>query len=127
MRILADENVSATVIRLLRDHGHDVLSVKELMPGSEDSVILARAMTEHRLVVTHDKDFGELAFRAGLPAECGVILVRLAGGDPDGDIQRALDAIEGRTDWAGQFSVISGDRIRMRTLPGITPPGGAPG
>jgi predicted nuclease of predicted toxin-antitoxin system len=61
MRILANENVSSTVIQILRDHGHDVLSVKESLRGEKDPAILARAQAEERLVVTHDKDFGELA------------------------------------------------------------------
>lgn len=122
MRIVANENVSATVIQTLRDRGHDVLSVKESLRGEKDSAVLARAQAEQRLVVTHDKDFGELAFRAGLPAECGVILIRLSGDDPDSDNQRVLQAIESRSDWTGHFSVVTEDRIRMRPLPGVSPP-----
>ena len=74
MRFLANENVTATVIRELRQRGHDVLSAKESMRSHKDEVILARAQAEERIVVTHDKDFGELAFRSQLPASCGVIL-----------------------------------------------------
>ncbi len=73
MRFLADENVTATVIRVLRQRGDDVLSVKESMRSERDEVILARAQAEQRIVVTHDKDFGELTFRSRLPASCGVI------------------------------------------------------
>ena len=122
MRILANENVAATVIRTLREHGHDVLSAKESMRGEKDPVILARAQAERRLLLAHDKDFGELAFRSGLPAECGVILLWLAGDDPDADNERALLAIEGRSDWSGFFGVITDDRIRMRPLPGAFSP-----
>src|SRR5438105_3553098 len=68
MRFLANENVTGTVIQELRQRGHDVLSVKESMRSEEDDVILARAQAEQRIVVTHDKDFGELAFRSQLPA-----------------------------------------------------------
>lgn len=121
MRILANENVSTTVVQTLRDRGHDVLSVKESLRGEKDPATLARAQADQRLVVTHDKDFGELAFRAGLPAECGVILVRLSGDDPDSDNQRVLQAIESRSDWTGQFSVVTEARIRMRPLPGASP------
>ena len=49
------------------------------MRSVADDAILARAQTEERIVVTHDKDFGELAFRSQLPASSGVILLRLSG------------------------------------------------
>jgi hypothetical protein len=57
-----------------------VLSVKESMRSEEDDVILARAQAEDRIVVTHDKDFGELAFRCHLPASFGVIQLQTAFG-----------------------------------------------
>jgi predicted nuclease of predicted toxin-antitoxin system len=74
MKLILNENMPATVVRVLRKHGHDVLAVKESMRGEDDPYILARAQSEARIVVTQDKDFGELAFRRGLPAQCGVIL-----------------------------------------------------
>jgi predicted nuclease of predicted toxin-antitoxin system len=116
MRILANENVTRTVVEGLRASGHDVLSVKESLRGEKDDAILARAQAETRVVLTHDKDFGELAFRVGLPAESGVILMRLSGTDPEVDNKRALEAIASRSDWEGHFSVITVDRVRMRRL-----------
>lgn len=120
MRVIANENVAGAAIRGLRRNGHDVLSVKESMQGAEDESILRRAEAEQRLVVTHDKDFGELAYRYRLPASCGIILFRLSGVDPPTDIQRMLDVIESRSDWTGGFSVVTDDRIRMRPLPETT-------
>jgi predicted nuclease of predicted toxin-antitoxin system len=117
MRILANENIAGTVIRMLREHGHDMLSAKESMRSEPDEAVLARAQAETRLVVTQDKDFGELAFRWGLEASCGVILFRLSGSTPEQDNQRMIEVIEGRTDWAGQFAVVTDDRIRFRPLP----------
>jgi predicted nuclease of predicted toxin-antitoxin system len=119
MRFVVNENITGTVIRELRHRGHDVLSVKESMRSERDEVILARAQAEQRIVITHDKDFGELAFRSRLPASCGVILFRLAGNDPDTDNRRILAAVESRADWEGRFAVVTDDRIRMRPLPGI--------
>ena len=118
MRILANENISATVIHELRSRGHDVLSAKESMRSAPDPVVLRRAVDEDRLVVTHDKDFGALAFRWGLPATSGVILFRLSGSSPDADNQRILNVLDRRTDWTGRFSVVTDDRIRIRPLPG---------
>lgn len=117
MRIIVNENVSGGVIRALRDRGHDVLSVMESMRSESDEAVLARAQAEHRVVVTHDKDFGELAFRHGLPASCGVVLLRLSGTDPQSDNRRAVDALESRSDWEGHFAVIEEHRIRIRPLP----------
>jgi|SRR6266481_4468728 predicted nuclease of predicted toxin-antitoxin system len=117
MRLLANENIAATVIQELRQRGNDVLSVKESMRSEQDDTILGRAQVENRVVITHDKDFGELAFRSKLPASCGVILFRLAGCDPETDNQRILDALASRTDWPGHFSVVTDDKIRMRPLP----------
>ena len=122
MHFLVNENITATVIEELRERGHDVLSAKESMRSKPDHLILARAQTEERIVVTHDKDFGELAFRSQLPASCGIILFRLSGSNPDVDNERMLEALESRTDWAGHFTVVTDDRIRMRPLPAMTPP-----
>jgi len=88
MRLLTNENVSDTVVRTLRERGHDVLSAKESMRSQPDEKLLARAQVEGRVLVTHDKDFGELAFGSRLPGECGVILLRLAGDGPEADNHR---------------------------------------
>jgi hypothetical protein len=54
MRFLANENIPAAVVIALRDGGHDVVSVKESMRGADDRVVLARAQTEQRVVLTCD-------------------------------------------------------------------------
>jgi predicted nuclease of predicted toxin-antitoxin system len=117
MRIIANENIIATVVSELRSRGHDVNWVKESMPQAKDEVILATAQAEHRVVLTHDKDFGELAFRYGLPAECGVVLIRLPGTSRQSDIDHVLKVIDSRKDWPGHFSVATRGRVRMRPLP----------
>jgi predicted nuclease of predicted toxin-antitoxin system len=61
MRFLANENVPGLVAAALRGRGHDVVAVKESMRGASDRAILERAHADERLVVTCDKDFGELA------------------------------------------------------------------
>jgi len=79
LRIVANENISGTVIERLRAAGHDVLSVKESMRGQTGTAILARVQDEERVLIAQDKGFGELVFRWGLPVSCGVILLRLGG------------------------------------------------
>ena len=54
----------------------------------------------------HPKDFGELAFRAGLPASSGVVLFRILTPSPAQVIRVAIAALESRTEWAGHFAVV---------------------
>ena len=118
MRFLANENIPPSAIRLLREAGHDVLSIKETMIGSSDELVLARAVAENRVLVTFDKDFGELAFRWRLPASCGVVLFRTTPSTRDQDVQRVFQTLNSRTDWHGAFWTVTDRRIRRRPLPG---------
>ena len=117
MRFLANENIPAAVVIALREGGHYVVSVKESMRGADDRVVLARAQTEQRVVLTCDTDFGELAFRSRLPAECGVVLIRLEWSNPDSDNEIIVRALNSRENWAATFAVVERDRIRLRPLP----------
>lgn len=116
MLLLANENIASSVVAELRQLGHDVLWAKESLQGEQDSILLSRAQVESRILLTHDKDFGELAFREGCPAECGIILIRLCGDDPQSDKDRVIEVLTGRDDWVGHFSVVEAERIRMRPL-----------
>ena len=117
MRILADENVPGAAVRALRARDHDVLWVREESPGIDDPTVLARAVSECRVLLTLDKDFGELAFGAGFPAECGVVLCRIPPEDPEVLANGIVLALEWRSDWPGNFAVVELDRIRVRPLP----------
>jgi len=64
-----------------------------------------------------DKDFGELAFRYGLPASCGVILFRISTPSSEHVVRLVIAALQQREEWAGHFSVIEDTRIRMTLLP----------
>jgi len=122
MRIALNENISSTVAAELLSRGHDVLAVKESMRGAKDADILSRAQDESRVLVTQDKDFGELAYARRLPADCGIILFRLSGKSPDADNRRIVEVIESRNDWRGHFAVATDDRVRLRPLPRVGKP-----
>ena len=124
MHLLANENFPGVAVDALRARGHDVAWVRTDAPGSDDRTVLARAVAEGRLLLTFDKDFGELAFRAGLPASSGVVLFRIAPISPAHIADVAVAVLESRNDWAGHFSVIEESRVRMTPLP--PPPNGAP-
>lgn len=119
MRLLANENFPADAVKALRQAGHDVIWIRTDAPGSHDADILARAVAEHRILITFDKDFGELAFRSKLPASCGIVLFRIPTPSSTFVAEFAVAALATRTDWMGQFSVVEERRVRQRTLPDV--------
>ena len=116
LRILANENVPGEAIDALRILGHDVVWMRTHAPGSPDEAVLKLAQVDNRLVITFDKDFGELAFRRRLPASSGIILFRVASSSPARTTAYILAALQSRSDWSGYFSVVEKDRIRMTPL-----------
>ena len=67
MRLLANENVPKSAVDALRSHGHDVAWVRTDRPGATDVDVLSKAVLETRVLLTFDKDFGELAVALGRP------------------------------------------------------------
>jgi predicted nuclease of predicted toxin-antitoxin system len=117
VRWLADECIDAGSISHLRAAGHDVLYMAELAPSVSDAEVMARARSEQRILLTEDKDFGDLVFRRGLSVT-GIVLLRI---NPalhafkrlrlDAAIDRFGDNLLGR------YVTIEGARIRARPLP----------
>jgi predicted nuclease of predicted toxin-antitoxin system len=118
MRLLANENFPAASVQLLRQAGHDVFYVIEKFPRLDDEVILRRAHDEGRILITFDRDYGELVFKRRLPAPAGVLFLRF---DPDtplepGEILLKLFQLSG-VEWSGRFTVLTREQIRQRRLP----------
>ncbi len=104
-------------VESLREQGHDVAWVRIEAPGSTDLEVIERAEEENRLILTFDKDFGELIFRLGKVASNGVILFRIRAPSAEYVAKTAVAALDSRTDWEGHFSVVEDDRIRMTPMP----------
>lgn len=116
MRLLADENLPKDAVSRLRERGYDVLWIRETDPGATDASIVERAIHEGRVILTFDKDFGQMVVEGGHGEVPGVVLLRIATPSAQtvaATIERILTS---RTDWEGHFSVIHDDRIRMRPL-----------
>jgi predicted nuclease of predicted toxin-antitoxin system len=114
VNFLADESVDGPIVYRLRQDGHEVLYVAEMEPGISDEVILERGNQHQAVLVTIDKDFGELVFRQKLISK-GVVLVRLAGlslGRKADLVAAAVRQHEGEL--PGCFTVISPGRVRIR-------------
>ena len=118
MQFLADENFPLRSVYRLRETGHDVRAVAEDSPGAKDREILLCAAQERRVVLTFDRDYGELIYRWRLPLPKGVIYFRLTPTTPEGPAERLLEllATEGLS-VAGKFTVVENLQVRQRPLP----------
>ncbi len=119
MRFLADECCDAALVDALREDGHDILYAIESLRGATDDELLARAFSEHRILLTEDKDFGELVYRLRLPAY-GIVLLRFGVADRALKIPRMrylLDQSTERLRLPGAFVVLKTDKVRVRPLP----------
>jgi len=117
LKLVCDEGVERPIVDALRAEGHDVSYVAELQPGISDDEVLELAATDEAVVVTTDKDYGELVFRQGRVHD-GVVLLRLHGLTNEEKARLAVQGIrEHGTQLAGAFAVIDGNRIRIRSRP----------
>lgn len=114
MRFLSDEGVDAAIVGALRSEGHDVRWMAEELEGTKDDVVLAAAVGDARILITEDKDFGELVYRQRLHHR-GVVLVRVDGISNAEKARVVARAIrEHETDLTGGFTVIQHATIRIR-------------
>jgi predicted nuclease of predicted toxin-antitoxin system len=117
MRFLADESCDFAVVRALRGAGHDVVAVVEVARGTGDRAVIARARDEGRVLLTEDKDFGQLVF-AGGGDPTGVVLIRFPA-SARGELPAAtLSVVERFADrLTASFIVLEPGRARIGTLP----------
>jgi len=117
MKWMVEESAGIAIAAFLRDLDHDVIAVAESLPQAEDSAILIRAVQEQRIVVTNDKDFGELVFRSG-QKHSGVVLLRLRDERSPNRLavmQAVLNQISGTMH--NRFIVATERNIRIRATP----------
>ena len=114
MNVLADECVDRAIVERLRSDGHVVTWIKELAPSSSDEEVLTFAHESDSILVTDDKDFGELVYRLGR-THSGVVLLRL---DAIPNSVKATKVSAVLRDYAeelvGAFTVITVDTVRIR-------------
>ena len=116
MKFFADECCDTGIVASLRKEGHDVLYVLEEEPGLQDEVVLQRAYVERRILLTEDKDFGELVYRLREPA-AGIVLIRIAVEQRQSKWPRLKKLIDNYADrLPGNFVVLNIDKFRFRSL-----------
>jgi predicted nuclease of predicted toxin-antitoxin system len=116
MRFLADENVSRFVVERLRAAGFDVAAIGSISPGASDDKVLAAARREGLILITEDRDFGQLVVRQRLEIQ-GVVLLeldRLSNVAESDRVATAIAANAGKL--SGNLFVIEPGRVRIRPL-----------
>jgi predicted nuclease of predicted toxin-antitoxin system len=117
MNFLADESCPGPVIRALLDAGHDVVAISEVAAGAADEQVLERALNENRVLITEDKDFGELLYARGRSSG-GVILVRFhsrARHAKSATVVNAVAKLGARL--RNAFTVVEPGRVRISGRP----------
>jgi predicted nuclease of predicted toxin-antitoxin system len=112
-RFLADENCDFAIVRTLRSAGYDVLAITETAPRTPDREVIELAAREGRVLLTEDKDFGQLVF-AELRDSGGVILIRFPASERKalpGAVLEAIKALQDRL--TGAFIVLTPQKIRI--------------
>ena len=112
---LANENFPKPSITLLRESGFHVISIQENSPGISDETVLKLAISQNLIILTFDRDYGELIFRYSQENPPGVVYIRDKGSDPlfAGRIMIRL-LTEEQVTFQEAFSVIEEKNIRQR-------------
>ncbi len=114
MNFVADEGVDRQIVERLRHDGHTVWYIAEMAPGTTDQDVLGLANREGAVLLTADKDLGEMVYRQRL-VHPGVILFRFAGLSPAAKAQLVAEAINAHSSELNHgFTVISRSAIRIR-------------
>ncbi len=114
LKFLVDVGVGKIVEEWLKDNGYDVKNIREINPGMEDREILRIAVNEGRMVITMDKDFGELIYKSGL-LHSGILLLRLEDARADEKVSIVKEILEKYDEkMQNKFCVFQNGRIRIR-------------
>lgn len=114
LRFLIDVGVGIKVEEWLQEHGFDTNTIRNINIRMADKEILKLAVAEKRVVVTMDKDFGELIYNSKLP-HSGVLLLRLEGANSDKKVEIVGNIVKNYADMlTNSFSVFKDGRLRIR-------------
>ena len=116
MRWLADENIHSAIVRELRTAGHDVVYAAEVSRQTSDHSLVEQAFSEGRIVLTEDKDFGEIVFRDRKPS-AGVVLLRMSASHWSAKWASLLAVIAQHGEGLlMQYTVIDDGKVRSQPL-----------
>jgi len=114
-KLLADENIPRKTVQSLTQKGIDIISVTDTSPGMSDRSVLELGNNEDRVIVTFDKDFGELIFRQRLDTK-GLILLRITPVSPEQIAEKIEQTLTRQTTIKNTVIVVREDRIRVTPI-----------
>jgi predicted nuclease of predicted toxin-antitoxin system len=118
LKLLADENLNRLIVRHLRLVDFEVGWVRESCPGAQDQDILSRADIGELVLVTFDRDFGDLIYRRGFPTPRAILYSRLSRANPQAIADRLVALIErGVVD--NHMTTIAAQGERLKAFPGV--------
>lgn len=117
MRFVANENIPISSVRQIRAAGHEVLAVTEDTPSIADVDVLSWAVQEGAIVLTFDRDYGELIYRHQLPTPAGIVYFRFQPTTPDEPATQLLELLSSVETLKGMFTVVERSQVRQRPLP----------
>lgn len=118
-RYLANENFPGTMVKRLRDQGHDVLYAADSLVAAADRLVLETAVSEDRVLLTFDRDFGELVFRFHNAVAPGIVLFRLGALSPDALLSFLQNFFASSPTLRGYFTVASPGHFRQVPLTSV--------
>lgn len=116
MKFFANENIPVASVKKLRQAGFDVVSVFEECPGETDIKILKKAFLESLVIITFDRDYGELIYKNKQLPPAGIIYLRFIPSHPEYAADMLQRLFKSSIQIVGKFTVLETDKVRQRDL-----------
>jgi predicted nuclease of predicted toxin-antitoxin system len=115
-KFLADESVDFRLITYLRDNGYEIKAIMEINPGISDEEVLSMSNDMGVVLITEDKDFGELTYRLRKKNQ-GVILIRMDGLTIEKKVLKIQQILQNYLpELKGKFTVATIDKVRIKQI-----------
>jgi predicted nuclease of predicted toxin-antitoxin system len=116
MKFLANENFPFPSIAILRQASLHISTVSELYPGISDNEVITKAKVDNLIILTFDKDYGEIIYKHGIENPPAVVFFRFKGENPESAGHLLLDiVVNKKIELEKKFTVIENESIRQRT------------
>jgi predicted nuclease of predicted toxin-antitoxin system len=114
VKFLLDERCDATIATVLQREGPDVSRVSQIARGATDEEVVELALEQNRILLTEDKDFGQLVYAAGKET-CGVLLFRFPAEEREEIVRKTIELVKAEKEKLQEsFVVLEPGKIRIR-------------